>query len=174
MAARTDAIVLVVMGVSGSGKSTIAELLAEKLGWPFQEGDALHPAANVAKMAAGHPLSDEDRWPWLEIVADWADARLDSGESGIVTCSALKRSYRDAINRRGTGVEFVYLAGTGSRIRAQLEQRKGHFMPPSLLGSQLETLEEPTEDEPALTVALGRPPGVIADEVIDRLGLVPR
>lgn len=159
------------MGVSGSGKSTIAELLASRLGWPFQEGDALHPAENVAKMAAGHPLTDADRWPWLESIASWAEACLDAGHSGIVTCSALKRSYRDIIDRRGSGVLFVYLAGSRGEIRSQLENRRGHFMPSTLLGSQLDTLEEPAADEPAIRVELGRSPEELTDDILARLGL---
>src|ERR1700709_2863480 len=106
-----DPIVLVLMGVSGCGKSTVAALLAGELDWPFEEGDSLHPQANIDKMAAGHALDDDDRWPWLEKVAEWVEECLDEGRSGIITCSSLKRSYRDIINRRGHGVEFVYLAG---------------------------------------------------------------
>jgi gluconokinase len=140
------------MGVSGCGKSTIAQALSDRLGWPFEEGDSLHPAANVAKMAAGHPLTDADRWPWLEKVADWIEGELDSGRNGIVTCSALKRSYRDILDRRGSGVEFVYLAGTHAEIEARLNHREGHFMPASLLDSQFATLEEPAADEPAIRV----------------------
>jgi carbohydrate kinase (thermoresistant glucokinase family) len=159
------------MGVSGCGKSTIAQLLSDRLGWPFEEGDSLHPAANVAKMAAGHPLDDADRLPWLETVAEWAEARLDSGGSGIITCSSLKRSYRDLINRRGRGVEFVYLAGTHAEIAAHLAQRTGHFMPPSLLDSQFAALEEPAADEPAIRVGVGPDPQVIVQHILDELEL---
>jgi gluconokinase len=163
-------VVLVIMGVSGCGKSTIAQLLSDRLGWPFEEGDSLHPAANVAKMAAGHPLDDADRLPWLEKVADWVEARLDSGGSGIITCSALKRSYRDLINRRGHGVEFVYLAGTRAEIAAQLAHRTGHFMPPSLLDSQFAALEEPAADEPAIRVGIGPDAPIVVRHVLDELG----
>src|ERR1700710_2573473 len=145
-------VVLVIMGVSGAGKSTIAALLAERLGWTFEEGDSLHPAANVAKMAAGHPLTDEDRWPWLGKGAGWVDATLEAGDNGVITCSALKRSYRDLINRRGTGVEFVYLAASKARLEDRVENRPEHFMPASLLDSQLATLEVPTDDEPCIRV----------------------
>src|SRR5437879_6458389 len=109
--------VLVLMGVSGCGKTTIAAILASRLGWPFEEGDALHPQANIEKMAAGHPLTDADRWPWLAKVADWIDERLDAGENGLITCSALKRSYRDLINRRGSGLIFVFWPGQRRRSR---------------------------------------------------------
>lgn len=164
-------VVLVVMGVSGCGKSTVAGLLAGRLGWPFEEGDDLHPQANKDKMAAGHPLDDEDRWPWLDKIADWVDERLDAGESGLVTCSALKRSYRDVLNRRGTGVVFVYLAGSQETIAARLRARQGHFMPTSLLDSQFADLEEPSADEPEVRVDAGPPARVIAQNVIDGLGL---
>ena len=136
-------IVLVLMGVSGSGKTTVAKFIADRLDWAFEEGDALHPPANVAKMAAGHPLDDDDRAPWLAKVADWVDARLDAGHSGVITCSALKRKYRALIDRRGTGVEFVFLHGSRELIAGRLATRQGHFMPSSLLASQFETLEEP-------------------------------
>ncbi len=118
-------VVLVVMGVSGSGKSTIAGILADRLGWPFEEGDSLHPLANVEKMAAGIPLTDDDRWPWLAKVADWIDGRLDAGENGVITCSALKRSYRNILNRRGSGVEFVYLSADRAELVERVEPPSG-------------------------------------------------
>ena len=164
-------VVLVLMGVSGSGKTTVAEVLASRLGWKFEEGDALHPQANVDKMHAGHPLTDEDRAPWLARIADWVDTRLDAGENGIVTCSALKRAYRAVIDRRGHGVVFVYLEGAHDTIAARLAGRQGHFMPPSLLDSQFETLEAPSPDEPEIRVEIGPAPGAIADTIIDQLGL---
>lgn len=163
--------VLVLMGVSGCGKTTVAQCLAERLHWAFEEGDALHPPGNVAKMAAGHPLDDADRAPWLARVADWVDARLDAGECGVITCSALKRSYRAAIGRRGSGVEFVYLHGSRELIAARLATRHGHFMPASLLASQFATLEEPAADEPALRVEIGAPPAAVADDIVAALGL---
>src|SRR5665213_2593988 len=126
-----EPVALVVMGVSGCGKSTVAALLAGRLGWPFEEGDALHPHANVEKMAAGHPLTDADRAPWLQKVAAWVEEQLDAGRSGLITCSALKRAYRDVIDRRGSGVVFVYLAGSKETIAARLAARHGHFMPVS-------------------------------------------
>ena len=168
---RERPLVLVLMGVSGSGKTTVAEILAARLGWPYEEGDTLHPKANVEKMAAGHPLDDADRAPWLERLADWIESRLDAGENGVITSSALKRAYREVLNRRGSGVEFVYLSGTKALIAERLAARKGHFMPPRLLDSQFEALQEPEPDEPALRVDITPPPGVIAQNIIDKLGL---
>jgi gluconokinase len=163
--------VIVVMGVEGSGKTTVASAVARRLGWPFEEGDALHPPANIAKMHAGRPLTDADRRPWLEAVAAWVEARLDSGENGVITCSALKRAYREVIDRRGHGVVFVYLRGSRDTIAARLAGRQGHFMPAALLESQLASLEPPAAGEPAITVDIGRPPDAIADEIITRLRL---
>lgn len=157
------------MGVSGSGKTTVGEILARRLGWTFMEGDSLHSPAEVEKMAGGHPLTDADRAPWLERVADWIDDRLDAGENGIITCSALKRSYRAVLDRRRHGVEFVLLSGSQQLIADRLAERHGHFMPPSLLASQLHDLEPPSPDEPAFTVDIGPPPDAIAQEIIDRL-----
>lgn len=169
--ARTgDPLVLVVMGVAGCGKTSVAELLSERLGWSFLEGDSLHPQANVEKMSAGQPLTDQDRWPWLERIADWIDERLDAGESGIVTCSALKRSYRDLLARRGSGVCFVFLTGERETLEKRMEARTGHFMPPSMLDSQLATLEEPQADEQSVRVAIEQSPSDIVDEVIAQLG----
>jgi gluconokinase len=168
---RSGPLVLVFMGVSGCGKSTVAALLAGRLGWPFEEGDALHPQANVYKMRSGEPLTDADRLPWLERVADWIDARLDAGENGIITCSALKRSYRRLLDRRRRGVVFVYLAGDRDTIAVRITTRGGHFMPPSLLDSQFAVLEEPGPDEPAIRVEIGPPPQQVAQAVVDELGL---
>jgi carbohydrate kinase (thermoresistant glucokinase family) len=159
------------MGVSGVGKSTIAALLGERLGWTFEEGDSLHPTANVEKMAAGIPLTDDDRWPWLARIADWIDGRLDTGENGIITCSALKRSYRNVLNRRGTGVEFVYLALDRVDLEERVEHREGHFMPPSLLESQLATLEPPSATEPAIQVDAGPDSRLVVDRILRDLGL---
>lgn len=162
--------VLVLMGVAGCGKTTEGVLLAERLDWPFLEGDSLHPRSNVEKMESGQPLTDEDRWPWLEKIAGWMDERAAAGENGIVTCSALKRSYRDLLGR-DRDVTFVYLHGTFDTLRERMESRRGHFMPVSMLESQLETLEEPTPDESAIWVGVDQAPEVIADEVVERLGL---
>lgn len=142
--------VLVIMGVSGSGKTTIGRMLATELGWEYAEGDAMHPEANVEKMASGHPLTDEDRWPWLATVAGWIKDKTAAGQPGVITCSALKRSYRDLL--RGDNVLFVYLKGSRELIARRLAERQGHFMPPELLDSQFAALEEPGPDEQAVTV----------------------
>ena len=165
--------ILVVMGVSGAGKTTIAKILAARLGWSYEEGDALHPQSKIAKMKAGIPLTDADRQPWLARVAAWIDRQRQSGQSGIITCSALKRSYRDAIIGDRPDVRLVYLQGSYDLIAARIAQRHDHFMPASLLRSQFDTLEEPGPDENPLTVDIGRSPGQIADEIIRRLGCVP-
>lgn len=159
------------MGVSGCGKTTVAATLARRLGWPFEEGDALHPRSNIEKMRAGRPLTDADRRPWLEKVAGWVDERRDRGENAIIACSALKRSYRDVINRTGSGVVFVYLAAPRETIAARLAGRSGHFMPPGMLDSQLADLEEPAPGEPAVRVDAGPNPGVVAETILQRLGL---
>lgn len=163
--------VLVLMGVSGCGKSTVGGVLAGRLGWDFGEGDDLHPPENVAKMAAGHPLTDDDRWPWLGRVAGWIRDHVDNDRPGIVTCSALKRSYRDVL--RGEHVVFVYLRGTKEQIAARLTSRHGHYMPSSLLDSQFDALQPPGKDEQSITIDIGAAPGVQADRIVERLGLVP-
>jgi gluconokinase len=163
--------VLVVMGVAGTGKSTVAGLLTGRLGWELAEGDDLHPPANVAKMASGQPLTDEDRWPWLDKVAAWIKDRVRSGKPGVVTCSALKRRYRDRL--RGPGVVFVHLAGDKELIAARMAARLNHFMPTGLLDSQFEALEpiEPDENAVVLTLSADKTPQEEADEIIRRLGL---
>jgi carbohydrate kinase (thermoresistant glucokinase family) len=158
-------VVLVFMGVSGCGKTTVAGLLADRLGWPFEEGDSLHPQTNIEKMRAGHPLTDADRQPWLAAVADWIDRRLEAAENGLITCSALKRSYRDVINRRGSGVLFVFLAGSKATITLRLAARQAHFMPSSLLDSQFADLVDPSQDEPHIRVDIAPPPSVIAESI---------
>jgi gluconokinase len=167
-------VVLVIMGVSGAGKSTIGLLLAERLGWQFEEGDSLHPAANVEKMSEGIALTDEDRWPWLAKIADWIDNRLDTGASGIITCSALKRSYRNVLNRRGSGVEFVYLAVEVAELTERVEHREDHFMPASLLTSQLGTLEIPTAAEPAIQVDADPDARLVVDRILRDLDLTSK
>src|SRR5262245_32987194 len=162
--------VLVVMGVSGAGKTTVAQELAARLGWPFQEGDALHPEANVAKMHAGIPLTDEDRWPWLDRVAAWIDRQRANKQPGIITSSALKKAYRRRIIGERPQARLVYLRGGHDLIASHLAGREGHFMPKNLLQSQIDTLEEPGPDEDPLTVDVGRPAGEVAQDIIRLLG----
>jgi ribose 5-phosphate isomerase A len=162
--------ILVIMGVSGAGKSTIGEELAARLGWSFEEGDSLHPEVNVAKMHAGIPLTDADRQPWLERVAAWIDARRANKQPGIITCSALKRSYRQIIVGDRSEVRLVYLRGGRDLVAEHLADRHGHFMPTSLLQSQIDTLEEPDPAEDPLVVDVGPPVSQIAGEIIRLLG----
>ena len=162
--------ILVIMGVSGAGKSTVAQELAARLGWSFEEGDALHPTANVAKMHAGIPLTDADRGPWLARVADWIDHQRGKKQPGIITCSALKRSYREIIIGDRPEVRLVYLRGGRDLLAEHVAGRHGHVMPAGLLQSQLDTLEEPDPAEDPLTIDLGPPAGKIAEEIIRLLG----
>jgi gluconokinase len=155
---------VVVMGVSGSGKSTVGRELAARLGVPYAEADEFHPPANIDKMSAGVPLTDEDRWPWLRAIAAWLAERAARG-GGVVSCSALKRSYRDLLRSAGE-VCFLYLAGDRSVIAGRLAGRTGHFMPASLLDSQLADLEPLAPDEPGLTVDVALPPGEIVDAAV--------
>jgi carbohydrate kinase (thermoresistant glucokinase family) len=157
------------MGVSGSGKTTIAAQLAGRLGWAFAEGDAFHPAANVAKMSRGEPLTDADRLPWLAAIAAWIDGQRAMRAGGIVSCSALKRRYRELLLGGRPGVRLVYLRGDPALIAARMRLRQGHFMPPSLLASQVATLEEPGPEEKPITVAIDRPPEAIVDEILAAL-----
>ncbi|AOW94197.1 carbohydrate kinase [Rhodococcus sp. WMMA185] len=159
--------VLVLMGVSGCGKSTVAGIIAGAMGWDLQEGDTLHPPENVAKMDSGIPLTDDDRRPWLELVAAWIREHTDNGLPGIITCSALKRSYRDVL--RGPHVVFVHLTGSPEKIGERLTARLDHFMPASLLDTQLATLEPIEPDENAIVVDVGGSPGQVAAEIIARI-----
>ncbi|HEU5059100.1 MAG TPA: gluconokinase [Kofleriaceae bacterium] len=160
---------VVVMGVAGSGKTTVGALLAERLGLPFADADSFHPPANLAKMAAGQPLTDEDRAPWLAAIGAWLDERAAAGTGGVATCSALKRAYRDRLRAGRPRVQLVYLSGSRELLAARLAGRTGHFFPPSLLASQLADLEEPQPDEGAIAVAIDPPPGVVVDAIVAAL-----
>jgi gluconokinase len=165
---------LVLMGVSGSGKSTIADRLAARLGWRYEDGDKFHPPANVAKMSAGHPLTDDDRRPWLQAIADEIDRTCKVNERAVIACSALKHAYRDVLVHGRDDVRIVFLNGTQDLIAARLAARKGHFMPPGLLASQFRTLEPPQPDERPITVSIDAPVETIVDDIIRQLNLVPQ
>jgi carbohydrate kinase (thermoresistant glucokinase family) len=162
-------VIAVVMGVSGSGKTTIAALVAHALGCQFQEGDDLHPRANVEKMRRGTPLTDDDRRPWLEKIAQEIDGWRARGEGGVLTCSALKRAYRDLIIGDRKDVSLVYLRGSYDLIHDRMAARHEHFMPVALLDSQFKTLEEPTPDEHPIIVDIGRRPAEVAAAVVAAL-----
>jgi gluconokinase len=166
-----DTAVLVVMGVSGCGKSTIASMLAHRLGWIYEDGDWLHPKSNIEKMHHGEPLTDEDRWPWLHAIADWIDATRRAGNHGVVACSALKRAYRDILIGARRDVRIVYLKGDRELIGQRIAARADHFMPPELLDSQFKALEEPTADERPIVVSIAPHPREIVETIIQKLGL---
>src|SRR5215471_12658554 len=158
--------ILVVMGVSGSGKSTVGSLLALRLFWDFEDGDWFHPAANVEKMHNGIPLTDDDRWPWLQAIADWIDDTRRGGGHGVIACSALKRRYRDVLIGDRPDVRLVYLKGEETLIARRIATRHEHFMPESLLHSQFTALEEPGVDERPIIVSIEPPPRQIVEEVL--------
>lgn len=158
---------VLVMGVSGAGKSTVGTLLARRLGVDFADADDFHPAANVAKMRAGSPLTDEDRWPWLDAIGAWLDGREAAG--GVVTCSALKRLYRDRLLATRPGVRLLYLHGDPALIMARQAARQGHFMPASLMASQFATLEPPAPEEKAISLAVEDPPEAIVQAALEAL-----
>ncbi len=162
--------ILIVMGVSGSGKTTIATALAQQLGLPFKDGDELHPPSNIAKMRSGHPLTDSDRWPWLAQIADWIDTWRAAGNCGVITCSALKRSYRERLNEGRPEVRIVYLHGDMALIAQRLAARHGHFMPSDLLASQFAALQEPGPEEHAIRVAVDQPVSDIVAAIAAALG----
>lgn len=159
---------IVVMGVAGCGKSTVAARLAERLGWDLLEGDSLHPARNVERMTAGIPLDDTDRAPWLAEIADRIRAGRAAGRPLVVACSALARRYRDVL--RGEGVVFAYLSGTRALLESRISARSGHFMKPGMLDSQLSTLEPPQPDEAAVTVDIDAEPAEIVAGILSELG----
>ncbi len=166
---RNNPCALVVMGVSGSGKSTIAEALAKKMNWRYEDGDAFHPKTNVEKMKAGQPLDDDDRRPWLQAIADEIDRASTAGERLVVACSALKRAYRNILVHGRDDVVIVYLDGSRELIADRLQKRKGHFMPAGLLDSQFDTLEPPGADEHPLTVSIKGNVDEIVDDIAAKL-----
>jgi gluconokinase len=161
---------VVVMGVSGAGKSTVGQLIATQLGAPFRDADSFHPPANVTKMSSGAPLTDEDRWPWLKAIAAWIAQHRAAGTTCVVTCSALKRAYRDIVtDSQHADVRIVYLKGNFELIAARLAARKGHFMPPALLKSQFDALQEPAADEHAIVAPIYATPEEIAVRAVAQL-----
>ncbi|HET8701070.1 MAG TPA: gluconokinase [Nitrococcus sp.] len=169
---RSPTIVLV-MGVSGSGKTTVAAMLAGRLHWPFADGDDFHSPENIAKMHSGIPLDDDDRLPWLQAIAAQIDRWRAEHSNGVVVCSALKRRYRDLIIGARPGVRLVYLQGDRALIARRLAARHGHFMPGSLLQSQFDALEEPAPEEQAISIWIGKPPVALVDEIIAALAVTP-
>jgi carbohydrate kinase (thermoresistant glucokinase family) len=164
-------VIVIIFGVSGAGKTTVGKLLARKLSWHFLEADDFHPAANVEKMRDGHPLTDDDRWPWLRRLREQIERSLATRDNAVLACSALKRKYRDSL-RVNSDVKFVFLRGDYELIADQLRHRHGHFMNPALLRSQFADLEEPQSDEDAITIELGRSPEELAEEIKTKLHLV--
>jgi gluconokinase len=160
--------ILIAMGVSGAGKTRIGEMLAERLHCTFTDGDAFHSAANKEKMHHGIPLTDEDRWPWLKTIRAAIEEKQKAAETAVFTCSSLKRSYRDILRAGDKDVCFVYLKGSREVLSERLGHRTGHFFDPSLLQSQLDTLEEPGDDE-AITVSIELTPEQIVDEVLKQV-----
>jgi gluconokinase len=159
---------IVVMGVSGSGKSTVGAALAQRLHVPFADADDFHPQANIAKMSAGHALDDNDRYPWLETIGDWLAQRCDGG--GVMSCSALKRKYRDQLRKHCPTVGFLHLSGTPEVITRRQASRPGHFMPPSLLKSQFDTLEPLEPDENGVDVDVNQDIDAIVETYLSRTG----
>jgi gluconokinase len=163
-------VILIVFGVSGAGKTTIGKLLAKQLGWTFYEADDFHPRANIEKMHSGRPLTDEDRWPWLDRLRDQIEGSLARNRNAVLACSALKRAYRERLGA-SDDVKFVFLRGNYALIENQLRRRRGHFMNRGLLRSQFADLEEPEPDEDVLTIELGRTPEELVKEIKMKLGM---
>jgi gluconokinase len=166
-----DTVTLVLMGVSGVGKTSVSVALIARTGWRFVEGDDLHPEANRAKMAAGQPLDDDDRWPWLRRVAAWIGEQEAAGRDAIVTCSALKRSYRDLLREGHPSVRFVHLLAPPGLIVERVTARRGHYMPPSLLESQLAILQPLQPDEPGVGVETTGDPASVAEAALRALDI---
>ena len=162
--------IIVIFGVSGAGKTTVGKMLAEQLGWRFLEADDFHPGANIEKMRNGHPLTDKDRWPWLDCLREQIEQLLSAGENGVLACSALKRTYRDRL-RVSDKVKFVFLRGDYALVEKQLRSRHWHFMNVALLQSQFDDLEQPQPDENVLTIELGRTPEEIVERIEAKLNL---
>jgi gluconokinase len=165
-----DPSVIVVMGVSGAGKTTIAAMLAARLGWTYEDADWFHPPSNIEKMHSGTALTDEDRWAWLEGIAAWIDATRKAGGHGVIACSALRRAYRDILVGDRHDVRIVYLKGERDLIARRFTLRHGHFMPTSLLDSQFATLEEPGEEEHPIVVSTDARPRDIVESIVAKLG----
>jgi carbohydrate kinase (thermoresistant glucokinase family) len=161
--------IAIVMGVSGSGKTTIADGLARAENWILLEGDSFHPPANIAKMKAGTPLTDEDRWPWLQAIATQEDEFLSTRQSAVVACSALKKAYRDILIGNRPDTKLIYLRGSKALIEERMRRRKNHFMPAALLDSQFATLEEPGPDEHPIIVDIGGPPDQVIQDAVRQL-----
>jgi gluconokinase len=158
--------ILLLMGVSGCGKTTTAQRLAKRLNWHFRDGDSFHPPTNVAKMQAGIPLSDDDRWPWLDAIGAWVDELIASGSRGVVTCSALKRSYRLRLLHNRPQMQLIYLKGSPELISDRISRRRNHFMPPALLASQFATLEEPRGAERPIIINVAMPPNRVVERIL--------
>jgi gluconokinase len=164
-------VIVIIFGVSGAGKTTVGKLFASELGWRFVEADDFHPATNIKKMRSGHPLTDKDRWPWLERLRQQIEQSLSAGENAVIACSALKRAYRDRL-RVSHEVKFVFLSGDYALVEKQLRSRSAHFMNPALLQSQFDALEPPQPGEGVFKIELGRTPAEIVNEIETKLHLL--
>jgi gluconokinase len=171
MAARDAAAQVIVMGVSGVGKSTVAKGLSTVLGWTYAEGDAFHSAANVARMASGEPLTDDDRWPWLRAIGAWLDEQIEAGSPSVVTCSALRRAYRDLLREGRPEVSFLHLGAGEDLVADRMSHRVDHYMPVSLLHSQYDTLEPLQPDEPGVSIPVDGTASEVLRRALAALGL---